>query len=160
MRALFPPRLAAAALVLAIAAGPAARASELKEPSEAGQAAIARHSLETARAFYRQDRLEAAESALRRGLAASPDDPGLHALLARVLADLERQEAAAAHRSRADALVPPLPPLPAEPLAAPSRGVLIALLPAASESAPISSENRRTMRTAAYISARAPGVRA
>ncbi|MEE9607073.1 MAG: hypothetical protein V3U03_04985, partial [Myxococcota bacterium] len=86
-----------------------------------------------ARAFYRQKRLEAAESALRRGLAASPDDPGLHALLARVLSDLERQEEAAAHRRRADALAPPLPPLPTEPLAAPSRGVLIALLPAAPE---------------------------
>jgi Flp pilus assembly protein TadD len=105
------------------AAGPEVRDGE--------RAHFVRQQLHDARAFLRQDRVEAAERALRRGLEASPDDARLHDLLARVLAELERAEESARHRRRADELAPPPPPLPATALETSSRGIVVALLPPA-----------------------------
>jgi tetratricopeptide (TPR) repeat protein len=96
---------------------------------EAARARHARRSLEDARLFRREGRLDPAERALRRGLAASPEDARLHRELARLLIDLGRPEEAARARRRGDSLEPPPPPPPETPLATPSRGVLVALLP-------------------------------
>jgi hypothetical protein len=101
------------------------------EVSEIQRAHHARRLLRDARAFLRQDRVDAAERALRRGLAVSPDDARLHDLLARVLARQERAGEAARHRRRADELAPPPPPLPATALEVSSRSIVVALLPPA-----------------------------
>jgi Flp pilus assembly protein TadD len=120
-----------------VAAVPAfAGAPAEHEISAAQRAQIVREELHDARAFLRQDRLEAAERALLRGLAASPDDARLHDLLARVLARQGRAEEAARHRRRADELAPPPPPLPATALQASSRGIAVALLPPAESAEP------------------------
>jgi Flp pilus assembly protein TadD len=101
------------------------------EVSETQRAHHARRLLRDARAFLRQDRVDAAERALRRALAVSPDDARLHDLLARVLAKQGRAEEAARHRRRANELVPPPPPLPATALEVSSRRIVVALLPPA-----------------------------
>jgi len=101
------------------------------EISESQRAHYVRQQLRDARAFLRQDRVDAAERALRRGLTVSPDDARLHDLLARVLGTQERAEESTRHRRRADQLAPPPPPLPAAALEVSSRGIVIALLPPA-----------------------------
>jgi Flp pilus assembly protein TadD len=102
------------------------------EISETQRAHHARRLLHDARAFLRQNRVDAAERALRRGLAVSPDDARLHDLLARVLAKQEHAEEAARHRRRADELAPPPPSLPATALEVSSRSIVVALTPPAS----------------------------
>jgi tetratricopeptide (TPR) repeat protein len=102
------------------------------EVSESQRAHYTRRQLSDARAFLRQDRVDAAERALRRGLVVSPDNAQLHDLLARVLAKQERAEESARYRRRADELAPPPPPLPATALEMSSRSTVVALLPPAS----------------------------
>lgn len=115
-----------------VAAVPAsARTPAEPEVSEAERAHHARRLLLDARAFLRQDRVDAAERALRRGLAVSPEDARLHDLLARVLAEQGRAAESARHRRRADEFAPPPPPLPTTALEASSRGIVVALLPPA-----------------------------
>jgi tetratricopeptide (TPR) repeat protein len=111
--------------------------------SEAGRAADearrARHTrqlLMDARAFLRQDRVESAEHALRRGLAVAPDDAQLHHLLADVLARQQRIKESARHQRRADELDPPPPPLPTTALKSRSEGILVALVPPGSSTEP------------------------
>jgi Flp pilus assembly protein TadD len=99
------------------------------EVTEARRARTVRQLLIDARTFMKQERIESAEYALRRGLAVSPDDARLHDLLARVLALQNRTEESAHHRRRADALAPPPPPLPTNALAGSSRDILVALVP-------------------------------
>jgi len=121
-----------------VAAIPAFAATPAEtEVTDAQRAHAVRQQLQDARAFVRQDRLEAAERSLRRGLEISPDDPQLHELLARVLAGQGRTEESSLHRRRADELAPPPPPLPATALEVSSRGIVVALLP------PPRSEERR-----------------
>ena len=125
--------LAGLLLAAHFAAVPAfARTPAEPEVSEAERTRHARRLLLDARAFLRQDRLDAAERALRRGLAVSPDDARLHDLLARVLAGQERAAESAHHRRRADELAPPPPPLPATALEVSSRSMVVALVPPAS----------------------------
>ena len=128
--------LAAGVLLCVGCAGPAAK-SPRPELSDAGRAFYVRRSLEDARAFQQQGRLEAAERALRRGLAVSPEDPRLHETLAGVLEELDLAAAAEEHQRRADALDPP-PPLPPDaPLGVRARGVVVALIaPDPAETAP------------------------
>jgi Flp pilus assembly protein TadD len=124
--------LAGLALAAHAAAVPAfAGAPAQSGLSDAQRAHSVRQQLEDARAFVKQDRLDAAERSLRRGLAVSPDDARLHELLARVLARQGRDEEAALHRQRADELAPPPPPLPETALEASSSGIVVALLPPA-----------------------------
>ncbi len=95
---------------------------------DAETARMLRRRLEDARAFRAQGRGEAAEGALRRGLAIDPDAAALHRMLARLLAEDGRLEEAAGHRARADALAPPLPPPPDTPLRADASDVLVILV--------------------------------
>jgi Flp pilus assembly protein TadD len=126
--------LLAGLLVAAHLAAVPAFARTPAEPavSEAERAHHARQLLLDARAFLRQDRVDAAERALRRGLAVSPEDARLHDLLARVLARQERVAESVHHRRRADELSPPPPPLPTTALEVSSRSVVVALIPPAS----------------------------
>jgi tetratricopeptide (TPR) repeat protein len=126
--------LLAAALVAAVPAF-----AQTLGPPEVSEAQRARHTrliLIDARAFLRQNRVEAAERTLRRGLLVAPDDDRLHGLLARVLTEQGRPEESARHRRRADELAPPPPPLPQEALETSSRGILVALVPPASSTEP------------------------
>jgi tetratricopeptide (TPR) repeat protein len=125
-----PPRrrFRRAALLLAAAlvcGAEAAAPAEATHPTDAERERFARHRLEDAHAFRRQGRLEAAERALRRGLAVEPGAADLERALARVLEELGREDEAAAHWSRANALDPLPPPPPAAPLVASAAGLLV-----------------------------------
>jgi tetratricopeptide (TPR) repeat protein len=85
--------------------------------------------LQNARRLRREGRLEAAERTTRRGLDALEGSPPLHRLRAQLLAELGREEEALLHARRAEALDPPLPPLPAQAIDLPTRGLLVVLLP-------------------------------
>jgi Flp pilus assembly protein TadD len=84
--------------------------------------------LEDARVFRTQNRLGPAERALREVLDVQPDQVRAHRLLAVVLEEQGRPEAASIHRDRADVLDPPPGPLPDSPLDGSSKGILVALL--------------------------------
>ena len=139
MRPFQRARLLAALLVGGLLVGGTALAlpRAWPEPSDADRARAARQLLTDARAFLRQERPEAAERALRRGLALAPDNPRLHHLLARVLDAAGHGDEAARHRRRADELDPAPPPLPASALAASSSGILVALVPPGENDEPI-----------------------
>src|SRR5262245_61573875 len=131
MRAL---ALACSALAAAGLAAAPSRAGAADPPAAAPSDAraaerVARRSLEDARALVREGRLEHAEMALRRGLDADPDHARLHRTLSEVLAAQGRHDEAARERALADALDPPPGPLPDAPLAVPTAGLLVALLP-------------------------------
>jgi len=96
---------------------------------------ITRGVLQDGRALQAEGRFDAAERVLLRGLAVSPDDPRLHGALANALEAQGRADEARAHRERADSLLPPLPALPASPLAHASNGVLAILVPPGDEAA-------------------------
>lgn len=130
------PRPALCARLLALLAGvllsaPAAaqRAPRFEPPTAEQRARFARQRLVDARAFVQQQRLDAAERSLVRGLFVAPEDARLHGLLSRVLAATGREEQAAVHRARANELSPPPPPVPETPLVDSARGLLIALVP-------------------------------
>ncbi|UCE87192.1 MAG: tetratricopeptide repeat protein, partial [Deltaproteobacteria bacterium] len=101
--------------------------------------------LQDARAFRAQDRLEAAERALRDVLEADPDHARAHRLLAVVLEEQGRTREAALYRARADVLDPPAPPLPDGPLEGTAAGVLVALLD------PVSERNARRGEAAEWV---------
>ncbi len=121
-------------LLLLAAAAAAAEPSwvgvpEVREPSAADRARIARQQLEAGRSLLRKGRPELAEAALRRGLQYEPDHAGLQRGLARALEALGRPGEASRARARADAIEPPPPPPPEQALAVSSRGLLVVLLP-------------------------------
>src|SRR5262245_41998821 len=124
-----PPLARLAAALAACVLGCAAPPKPPPGPSEGARAIAVRHSLATARYQRSQGDLAQAEQALLRGLALAPDDPALHRALAGVLIELGRSAEAEPHQRRADALDPPPPPPPDAPLALPSQGVLVALVP-------------------------------
>ncbi|MBW2421740.1 MAG: hypothetical protein JRH19_24595, partial [Deltaproteobacteria bacterium] len=97
-------------------------------PSDSLRDYAIRRSLRDARIYRDQGRLEAALRATERGLDTAPDEPRLLRLHADLLEALGREEEAARHRARADALDPPLPPLADNPLAAAAAGELLVLL--------------------------------
>jgi len=116
-------------VVLFAAAAAAQLAPRFEPPTDEQRERFARQRLQDARAFVKQERLEAAERSLLRGLGASPQDARLHGLLARVLAAQGRVEQADFHRQRADELSPPPPPVPDTPLVDSAAGLLVALVP-------------------------------
>ena len=91
-------------IVLLAGSAGAQRPPRFEPPTAEQRARFARQRLHDARAFVKQERLEAAERALLRGLQAMPEDARLHDLLARVLAVQGRSEQADVHRERAEAL--------------------------------------------------------
>jgi tetratricopeptide (TPR) repeat protein len=98
-------------------------------PSESDRERHARRMLEDARAFRRQGRLESAEAAVMRGLAAQPRDPRLLRERARILEQQGRAVEAAEARRRADALAPEPAAPPRDAHLADSRRVLVILVP-------------------------------
>jgi len=114
--------------LLAGSAG-AQRPPRFAPPTDEQRARYARQQLLDARAFVKQERFEAAEQTLLRGLEATPEDARLHDLLARVLAALGRDEQSDVHRRRADELAPPPPPVPDAPLVESAKGLFVALVP-------------------------------
>jgi tetratricopeptide (TPR) repeat protein len=121
--------LAGFSVALFATAAAAQLAPRFEPPTVEQRARFARQRLQDARAFVKQERFEAAERSLLRGLGASPEDAQLHGLLARVLAAQGRSEQADIHRRRADALAPPPPPVPDTPLVDSAAGLLVALVP-------------------------------
>jgi len=117
-----------APLLVACAASSPAPPAQQEEPSDSLRSYTVRRSLRDARNYRDQGRLEAALRATSRGLAAAPDEARLHHLRADLLADLGREEEAAEHRARANALATPSPPLPETALEAASAGQLLVLL--------------------------------
>ena len=106
-----------------------AAAEATAEASPANERA-ARRLLEEARALSMQGRTAAAARATRRGLGFDPGNAALQRLRASLLEQLGRGAEAAEHRSRADALEPPLPPLPETPVGGIPDGELrVVLLP-------------------------------
>jgi hypothetical protein len=86
-----------------------------------------------AQAFRVQKRFTAAEHQLRQALSVDPEHARAHSLLARTLHDLGRDDEAAPHAARAQALAP-APSPPAElPLVTDASGLLFVLLPPESE---------------------------
>jgi tetratricopeptide (TPR) repeat protein len=89
----------------------------------------ARLLLEAGRALRAEGRPDASERVLRRGLALAPESARLERALAHALEAQGRRDEAQAARARADALDPPAPPLPEEPLPGRGSGLRVALLP-------------------------------
>jgi len=120
--------LAAAGLA---ACGPGLAPGDLapEAPTVRDRQRLARHQIQYALAFRAKGRLEAAKRSLETALRAVPDHARAHRLLAVVLEDLGRMAEAERHRARADALDPPPPLPPDEPLDLPSGGVLVVLPP-------------------------------
>jgi tetratricopeptide (TPR) repeat protein len=98
-------------------------------PSESDRERHARRMLEDARAFRRQGRLESAEAAVMRGLAARPRDPRLLRERARILEQQGRTREAEAARRRADSVAPHPAAPPRSAHDTNSRGVLVVLVP-------------------------------
>jgi tetratricopeptide (TPR) repeat protein len=98
-------------------------------PSAQDRARYARHQINFALAFRAQGRLESAEHALDAALATDPDNARARRLMAVVLEDLGRLAEAERQRARADAIDPPPPLPPDEPLDVPSQGVLVVIPP-------------------------------
>ena len=96
--------------------------------SEADRARYVQHRVDDAQSFRVQGRFEAAERQLRLALSGDPDHARAHALMARTLHDLGRDDEAEAHAARARALSPPAPALPDSPLGR-GDGVLFVLVP-------------------------------
>jgi tetratricopeptide (TPR) repeat protein len=111
------------------AAGCATRSAEREGPSAADRERFVRHQIGFALAFRAQGRLESAEHALDAALAVAPDHARAHRLMAVVQEGLGRLGAAERHRARADALDPPPPLPPDDPLDLPSQGVLVVIPP-------------------------------
>jgi tetratricopeptide (TPR) repeat protein len=134
----------AAALAAGVLGSGAARAEdprwvgtpEAREPSPRDRDRVARKSLQDARALRRDGKAEMAEAVARRGLAARPKDAALRRELARALEALGRGAEAAREQAAADALDPPPPPLPDQPIALNSGDVLVVLLPPAPDASP------------------------
>jgi tetratricopeptide (TPR) repeat protein len=121
--------LALFGIALLAGSAEAQRPLRYEPPTDEQRTRFARQRLLDARAFVKQERLDAAERALLRGLDASPEDARLHDLLARVLAAQGRDEQASVHRGRAEELAPPPPPVPDTPLIESAAGLLVALVP-------------------------------
>ena len=98
-------------------------------PSESDRERHARRMLEDARSFRRQGRLESAEAAVMRGLAAQPRDPRLLRERARILEQQGRGAEAEEARRRANALAPHPAAPPRDAHEADSRRVLAILVP-------------------------------
>lgn len=98
-------------------------------PSPEDRQRFARHQIGYALSFRSQGRFESAEHALDAALAIDPDNPRARRLMAVVMEDLGRLAEAERQRARADAVDPPPPLPPDEPLDVPSRGVLIVIPP-------------------------------
>jgi tetratricopeptide (TPR) repeat protein len=136
--AILPLLVLALAAATAVGLGGCGRGSSVQETapsplSRAEREVYARKSLVDARLLRREGRLEAAERSTRRGLRYEPDNPKLHRLRAELLETLGRPREASLHRERADALDPPPPPLPEDPLALGGRGLLVLLVPPSPE---------------------------
>ncbi|MBW2666800.1 MAG: hypothetical protein JRE13_10965, partial [Deltaproteobacteria bacterium] len=121
--------LALFGVALLAASAEAQRPPRYEPPTDVQRARFAQQRLHDARAFVKQERLEAAERALLRGLGAAPEDAQLHGLLARVLAEQGRDQQAGIHRGRAEKLAPPPPPVPSAPLIESAAGLLVVLVP-------------------------------
>jgi len=80
------------------------------------------------RAFLAQGRLDAAERSARRAVERGPDHPEAHRALAEVLEAQGREAEARRHGERAAALASSSPPLPEDPLAGDSRGLVVLLV--------------------------------
>jgi hypothetical protein len=102
--------------------------------SEADRARYVKRRVEDALAFRLQKRFEAAEHQLHLALSGDPDHARAHALMARTLHDLGREEEAAQHAARARQLAPAPAPPPETPLLPDASGVLLVLLPPEIES--------------------------
>jgi len=125
------PTLAIGLLLAACQAPPSWAPPPHQDPQELTARARerqVRRELETGRALHAEGRPEAAERALRRGLALEPHDPRLERALAHALDAQGRHEEARAARERADAVDPPPPPLPDAPVAGGGAGLLVLLL--------------------------------
>jgi tetratricopeptide (TPR) repeat protein len=109
--------------------GAASAPGEPPVPDARAEALLARRALENGRALRMEERLEAAERALKRGLALRPDDVHLLRELAHVLAELDRSDEADALRARADALDPPPAPPPDVPLPVADGRSIVVLVP-------------------------------
>lgn len=90
--------------------------------------AFVRARLRAARIFAREGRLPAAERAARQVVELVPEHVRARRLLAEVLDRQSLAGEARLHRARADALDPPPPPLPQEPLDVDAAGAVVALL--------------------------------
>ena len=104
------------------------RASAVPLVREVDRTLHARTTLMDARIFRREGRLEAAERTLQRGLWISPDNPRLNWMMGEILDELGR-EGGDVYRRRADAIAPPPPPLPDQPLETSGEGVVVVLVP-------------------------------
>ena len=102
-------------------------------PTESDRERHARRMLEDARSFRRQGRLESAEAAVMRGLAAQPRDSRLLRERARILEQQGRTREAEAARTRADAVAPHPAPPPRSAHVVNARGVLVILVPPAAD---------------------------
>jgi Flp pilus assembly protein TadD len=124
----------AAWLVAACQGGGGAPAAPAPAAAPAGpDPLMSRYALEQARGLLREGRADAAERVLRRALETDPQEAALHRALARALEAEGRTDAARAAWARADALEPPLPPLPDAPVPGRGAGVLVAIVPAEGE---------------------------
>lgn len=117
------------------------------EATDADRARYARRRLEDSRALVAEGRLEHAEGNLRRGIAMAPEDAELHRALARLLEDTNRSDEARSHRKRADQ-IDPVAPLPDQPMAESSQGLVVVLV-ATDPSVPFASRQAPTGRLAA-----------
>lgn len=129
-----PPilQLLPAALLCAGLAGGAAQAADPSASADRSVELFVQRRLVDARTFREQGRLEAAERALQRALAVSPDDPAAHRLMARVLEEQGRRGSAARHWTLADELDPPPPAPPDTPIGVSSEGLVVVLVDGAS----------------------------
>ena len=96
-------------------------------PDDADRERFARHQIQMALSFRSQGRLESALHALDAALATAPDHARGHRIQAVVLEELGRLNAAERARARADALDPPPPLPPDEPLGDGGQGILVVL---------------------------------
>lgn len=127
-------RTLAAGLAALLAACQAPREAATPPPAAEPDPLLSRHALEQGRALLRDGRSESALRVLQRALADDPQNGALWRAQARALEATGRRDEAAAAWARADALAPPAPPLPEEPLPGRGAGALVAILPAAGES--------------------------
>lgn len=121
-----------------------------------------RRALESGRVLLVEERPDAAERVLRRGLALDPEDPRLERALAHALEAQGSRDEADAARARADALDPPPPPLPSTAAADDTAAVLVLLLKSEDPDRPASPsrwpEAQVTEALASRVAVRLPGA--